>query len=326
MKIIVADDEESVLVVLRHHIQAYGSPFSRIFPATDGQELLERCETVKPDIVFADIQMPGLSGLDALSDLSAHGMLETCSVYIVSGFSEFSYAHKALTLGVRDYLLKPVKAAQISAILRREESERFPGIPFGDLYALGEKDAGVISYTVESLAMAYRSGSKDMYATAFSEWIARTREKNVPIDSSYFLKNFHVGAEGREAQEKQLALLAAGMGTENNAQADVKTQIFAFIKAHFSEQTFGLQTVADRFGYSTQYISQICHGEKGVPFPSYITALRLEKAKELLTQENLKIKDVAEACGYSYPSYFIKLFQKETGFTPAEWRLSRERG
>lgn len=52
----------------------------------------------------------------------------------------------------------------------------------------------------------------------------------------------------------------------------------------------------------------------------YLTGMRVEKAKELLTGSNLKIKEVCERLGYSNINYFIKVFKDATGVTPGDYR------
>lgn len=58
----------------------------------------------------------------------------------------------------------------------------------------------------------------------------------------------------------------------------------------------------------------------GVKFMDYLTGMRVERAKELLTGSNLKIKEVCERLGYSNINYFIKVFKDATGVTPGDYR------
>ena len=108
--------------------------------------------------------------------------------------------------------------------------------------------------------------------------------------------------------------------SDGSYSKDLMQRITANIDENFRNPSIGLDMIADELGYSTQYLSAIFSKETGIHFSQYLTRKRLSNAKQLLNTTNLKVKDIAEMCGYSYPSYFIKVFRKETGCSPQEWR------
>jgi AraC-like DNA-binding protein len=63
----------------------------------------------------------------------------------------------------------------------------------------------------------------------------------------------------------------------------------------------------------------------GVSPKKYIDRLRIEKACQLLSMNQLKIKDIAKACGYSNQSYFSQIFEKHFECSPSEWRKNNLR-
>lgn len=73
--------------------------------ATDGEEGLAKIKEIRPDIVITDVKMPGKDGLKMLEESIGEYQYEAI---IISGYSEFEYAKKAITLHVTEYLLKPV--------------------------------------------------------------------------------------------------------------------------------------------------------------------------------------------------------------------------
>jgi AraC-like DNA-binding protein/CheY-like chemotaxis protein len=86
---------------------------------TDSVEALEAILADPPDVIFSDIRMPEVSGLDLLRTCREHGL--DCEFIIVSGYSDFQYAQTALKLGAFDYLTKPIdleKAPDTLACLR----------------------------------------------------------------------------------------------------------------------------------------------------------------------------------------------------------------
>ena len=71
---------------------------------------------------------------------------------------------------------------------------------------------------------------------------------------------------------------------------------------------------------SSAYFSTVFSQTTGRSFITYLTALRLEKAKELLTTTNMKLSDIALEIGYNEPNYFSHVFRKSVGMTPKEYR------
>ena len=83
----------------------------------NGRQAADHLETVLPDVVITDICMPFLDGLE-LAKLVYERFPETI-VVVLTGFSEFSYAQKAIRYHVHDYLLKPVDPDELEASIRR---------------------------------------------------------------------------------------------------------------------------------------------------------------------------------------------------------------
>lgn len=114
-KVLLADDEPYALVVLQKMIlwEKYG--FYIAGKAEDGLSALEMARNLEPDVVFTDIHMPGMSGLELIAELNKTDkkMIVVC----ISGYNEFSYVQQGLRLGISDYLLKPVKRADLSHLL-----------------------------------------------------------------------------------------------------------------------------------------------------------------------------------------------------------------
>ena len=74
---------------------------------------------------------------------------------------------------------------------------------------------------------------------------------------------------------------------------------------------------------SAAYFSTVFSQTTGQSFISYLTAMRMQKAKELLRSTNMKLSDIALEIGYNEPNYFSHVFRKTTGMTPKEYRLKK---
>lgn len=94
-----------------------------------------------------------------------------------------------------------------------------------------------------------------------------------------------------------------------------------YISMHLSEP-ISLEQMATRIEVSPFYLSKLFKEETGENFISYITTVRLDKAREMLADQRLSIKEISHDIGYSDQNYFSKLFRKKFSMTPTEYRNS----
>ncbi len=120
-----------------------------------------------------------------------------------------------------------------------------------------------------------------------------------------------------ETSEKLVNLMVI---PENNYSAVVKDTL-RYIQEHCCEG-ISLHEVASNVHVNPNYLCQLFKNETGENFSFYLTELRLEKAKELLSSSDLKLYEIAEQVGYPNMSYFSRIFKKFTGKTPIDYRNS----
>lgn len=116
IKILIADDErvirQGVITILDRNIEE-----ELVFiEARNGLEALELSQKENPDLIITDIRMPGCSGLEFIERL--HGINDTVTIIILSGFEDFEYARAALKLGVKDYVTKPFKKGEFLELIK----------------------------------------------------------------------------------------------------------------------------------------------------------------------------------------------------------------
>ena len=95
--------------------------------------------------------------------------------------------------------------------------------------------------------------------------------------------------------------------------------ITRYLQEHLAEEV-SLSVLAEEFHLSAQYISQLFKNEIGVGFLTYLTNIRMERAKQLLLSTSLSIAEVSEQSGYSDYRVFTKVFKKAEGITPSQYR------
>ena len=92
-----------------------------------------------------------------------------------------------------------------------------------------------------------------------------------------------------------------------------------YINQKFSKE-ISLEEVAKYVDISSYYFSKLFKEEEGMNFIDYVTELRIGKAKQMLTEGNVSIKEVCIEAGYTDPNYFSRIFKKVVGCTPTEYR------
>lgn len=94
----------------------------------------------------------------------------------------------------------------------------------------------------------------------------------------------------------------------------------------FYHQELTLAGLAEQFYISKEYLASRFKQVYGCTVVRYIHRARLEAAKELLRQDELSVSSIASAVGFDHFSYFNKIFKREYGMTPTQFRESARRG
>lgn len=96
-----------------------------------------------------------------------------------------------------------------------------------------------------------------------------------------------------------------------------------FIGTHYNQSSLSQEEAAAEAGLSTGRFSTLFKNETGSTFTDYLLKIRMEKAKELMQNPNMKIYEIAWMCGYENIPYFSTAFKKYTGVSPTEYRSKR---
>ena len=106
---------------------------------------------------------------------------------------------------------------------------------------------------------------------------------------------------------------------ENTSYSTRIRNILQYIQNNF-QQDISLETVADTFWIHKVYLAKIFKQETGKSVNEYIRNVRIEKAKELLLKEHIKINEIVTATGFNNPQSFYTIFKKYVGMAPGEYR------
>jgi two-component system, OmpR family, alkaline phosphatase synthesis response regulator PhoP len=123
-KILVIDDEEDILELLRFNLTKEGY---QVCSASTGEEALSVARTERPDLVLLDLMLPGIDGLEVARRLKADPITRNMPIVMLTAKGEESDIVTGLELGAEDYITKPfsrkVLVARLRAVLRRKEEK-----------------------------------------------------------------------------------------------------------------------------------------------------------------------------------------------------------
>lgn len=151
ISIVVAEDEQLILENIVEKIEKADKDFNVVGYAQNGDDALNIIKEKMPDILFTDIRMPVMDGLELIHQ--AKKIHPNIHIVILSGYDDFSYAQQAIKLGVYGYLLKPLRAESLSETLSEIKSKIVEKISMYERNILiqdlnGENKNDVLPYTL----------------------------------------------------------------------------------------------------------------------------------------------------------------------------------
>lgn len=182
-KVLLAEDESETARGIAWMVENYNPECAPVQIVGDGREGWEAALRERPDIILTDIRMPNMDGLAMIRALREETI--TAEFIVLSGYAEFTYAKKAIELGVRNFITKPVDEIELSETLRqvcgeivqRRNSEDsalrmnddMRNYVLRDFLEKGEGDAYRIKECLEQLGIAGRYGEFACMAAEYED-------------------------------------------------------------------------------------------------------------------------------------------------------------
>ena len=112
--ILIVDDEVEAVNLLKSILERKGYT---VYGALNGQDGIDIIKTKKPDLVFLDVKMPGMTGVDVLSKLKEENV--SAKIILVTGLSDGEQIDKARALGVLGVFKKPIRISALNELIQQ---------------------------------------------------------------------------------------------------------------------------------------------------------------------------------------------------------------
>lgn len=210
------------------------------------------------------------------------------------------------------------KVKYLSVYLEYGRKDKFDGVFSEIVETVGRDDNEACRYKSE----IYYSLAAVFLAYINRAGIAQRLDQKLKLDK---LAKLDVNTSWEEAMVffRRLSDAIFGLEEENHTEAGHKLifEIQEYISENISED-ISLTGLSRRFHFNPSYLSRLYKNLTGENLIMYMTRIKIEKAKELLADGNLKINEITERLGFKTPSYFTNFFKKSTGTTPQKYRDS----
>lgn len=361
LKVMIVDDEKIAREGLKDLVDWASLDMEIAAVAVNGREALDYLQEHPVDILLTDIKMPQMDGLELLHELSHQESMPTCIVF--SGFHEFQYAQKAIQYGVVSYLLKPIRMDELMEALRKAAQRHVQEIPHVTdadeverFHHQARPEAGRIT---DEMGKAICAGDEEdvralleaLYALfeegAYSVEVRRRYCFKCIYELTRAVERFSGETLFLESTERIMGLMAAAQNPQElhrtlvqcvddlceqihtvrrNGRRRIISDALFIIQEQYAQPTMSMGWLAQKLDLSPNYLSSLFSKEMGQTFSEYLEAYRLERAKQLLKNTQMKVYEIASAVGYTDPKYFTKVFKQQEGKTPQEYRHEVEKG
>ncbi|MFS0726217.1 response regulator transcription factor [Paenibacillus sp. 1P07SE] len=339
VRVLIVDDEPMIRQGLTKLIRQADAQITETAAAVDGVDALEQMAKLQPDLLFTDIRMPRMDGLELCRRVSE--AYKDVQIVVVSGYGDFEYARQCMGWGVKQYLLKPVTRAAVqetvSKLLEKLREERPGGyIPLSlsgqwlesldqAVWMLQEEQVQATLEELERYCRTHQMGVRqlrELVAELHDGLLQALNRRDVYTLDCERAGTDHLADEQqcydwlREEASRLTAMIRSKR--KGNPKEPIE-EAKRYIEQHLSSE-LTLEEVAERLGLNASYLSQLFRQVAGETFVQYRTRRRMELAKRLLAQPQYKITDISFEVGYADHPHFTKTFKRSTGYTPAEYR------
>lgn len=350
--VLLVDDEPWAIEGLQMFVDWDRLGFRICGVCENGAEALSAARELTPDVIVTDIRMPGMDGLELIGQL--HGERGARAEFVVlSAYSEFTYAKRAMQLGVHHYLLKPVmeeEAAEVlsqirmrldtSRALRRKveggEETSLPALSAHRmkdvLQAIEDADGGRAAEVIDSLFGELGGGSfewAELFAGSLTVQCSKLIRESGGDPALLLRPRPDPSREDVGLASVRTRILSYAEQTIGALQllrerrpGSTLYEINRYVCGHY-RSPLSIRDVAARFYLNPVYLGKAYQDKFGCGLLDRMHDLRIAEACEKLRGTTEPISTIAEQVGYAHYHHFLQHFERRMGRKPAEYRASK---
>lgn len=284
--------DQTVLVVednadLRKFLYSILSPTYNVLLAENGKAGLVMARKETPDFILTDVTMPVMDGLSMIHEIKQDTTLNNIPVMILSAKASVEDQQRGFDEGVDAYITKP----------------------FSTPYLLGRIEAILTqrrNIQMDVIRKLKETGDKDAIAAL------RIQPAAAPLPA---LNQAETSAENEAVNpNSELAFMAAQI------QDRTMMRIFRFVVENAGNPELKIDDISNEIGMSRSVLYNKVKATTGMTPVDFVRHIRIKKACEMLRKTDDTLSSIAFAVGFTDPKYFSKVFKKETGIVPTEYR------
>ena len=284
--------DQTILVVednadLRKFLYSILSPTYNVLLAENGKAGLVMVRKEIPDFILTDVTMPVMDGLSMIHEIKQDTTLNNIPVMILSAKASVEDQQRGFDEGIVAYITKPFSTpyllGRIEAILTQRRNIQMDVIR--KLKETGDKDA------IAALRILPAAAS----LPALNQ--AETSAESEAVDPN-----------------SELAFIAAQI------QDRTMMRVFWFVVANAGNPGLKIDDISNEIGMSRSVLYNKVKAITGMTPVDFVRHIRIKKACEMLRKTDDTLTSIAFAVGFTDPKYFSKVFKKETGIVPTEYR------
>ncbi len=358
ISVLIADDETLVRSTLRKLIPWQELGVEAVYEAEDGLRGLALAKEYRPSIIISDIKMPHLNGMEFARAVRRE--IPQTRLVFLSGYTDKEYLKGAIDLHVDGYIEKPLNLPEISQLIKKlaGESRQAQAAANPNLYFYrGDVNAGVLNGEVfvlskpalASVGQHLKARQKEAAVKELRALCAEMRRcegtqpdyvRNVFSQLALQLESaagFHgarkaqaagdhfvyatAQAECLDALEAELFRITEMLFDEISARDfDPVALVNDYLQKNFSDSLLTVDGIARHLNFNTSYLCALYKRKTGRTINAALTAARLELACMFLRDSSMKLYEIGARVGYPNGRYFTKVFTKEIGVPPRQYR------
>ena len=343
-RLALVDDEPWVLLGLKDIIPWQEYAFTVAYMFESAEDALETLRKDRVDVVFTDIRLPEMDGIDLAGVIRAENLAD--SVVILSAYRDFDFACRAIDKKVAHYLVKPLDRDEViktTEHLREMLDELHARVHASARpFPIDLDDEGALGSASTVRFLADCAIGPNCFLRLGAHTPLSTPEKRVaPIVLNGNMEAALISVNGQDKTEP--APYAASRRHQDFSQLErmiqearaaeefrfaytahpLCSEIQFYIATHYMQRvTIG--SLARQFYLSKVYLSERFKRQTGLTLIAFLTDIRIHHAMKLLKTTSLSIREVAKRSGYDDASYFGRIFKKRTDRSPEEYRTAEQ--